>query len=149
MRELTKYALLANSEIPGIKIISLSHPYIIASVYDYHRDDERVQERMEDMVQGRYPIAKVKGYSIFLTMFTSLEPCNNPELQRAELNEMAQFFLEEKIGHKPGQFAKCEESGRMQEKINKFAERRLRERKRRPNEMAQFVLSERIEKKKD
>lgn len=136
MRELPRYAILTNSEIPGVKVISLERPYIIASVYDYHRDDERAQERMEDMVQGRYPIAKVKGYSIFLTMFTSLEPCNNPELQQAELNEMAQFFLEEKIGHKPGQFAKCEESGRSERKFVKKGQmnRVLRKRRKRTNE---------------
>ena len=129
MKELPKYAILTNSEIPGLKVIFLERPYIIASVYDYHRDDERARERMDDMVQGRYPIAKVKGYTVFLTMFTSLEPCNNPELQQAVLNEMADFFLKEKIGHKPGQYAKCEESGRMQSKIDRFAERRLRPRK--------------------
>lgn len=131
MRELPKYAMLANSEIPGLKVISLERPYIIASVHDYHRDDERTQERMEDMAQGRYPIAKVKGYSIFLTMYTSLEPCNDPELQTAILNEMADFFLEEKIGHKPGQFAKSQESGQTQRKIERFNERRLRERRKR------------------
>lgn len=128
MKKLPKYAILTNSEIPGLKVISLEHPYIIASVHDYHRDDERAQQRMEDMVQGRYPIAKVKGYMVFLTMFTSLESCNNPELQQAVLNEMADFFLKERIGHKPGQYAKCEESGNMQRKIEKFTERRKRER---------------------
>lgn len=134
MRELPQFAILTNSEIPGLKVISLEHPYIIASVYDYHRDDERAQQRMEDMVQGRYPIAKVKGYTVFLTMFTSLESCNNPELQQAVLNDMADFFLKEKIGHKPGQYAKCEESGNMQRKIEKHNERRLRERRKRTNE---------------
>jgi len=133
MRELPKYAILTNSEMPGIKVISLERPYIIASVYDYHRDDERAQERIEDMAQGRYPIAKVKGYMVFLTMFTSLEPCNNPELQTALLNEMADFFLEEKIGHKPGQYAKCEESGQTQRKFERVAERRKRERIKRTN----------------
>ena len=136
MREIPKYAILTNSEMPGIKVISLERPYIIASVYDYHRDDERAQERIEDMVQGRYPIAKVKGYMVFLTMFTSLEPCNNPELQQAVLNEMADFFLEEKIGHKPGQYAKCEESGQTQRKFERVRENqiRIRERRKRTNE---------------
>lgn len=132
--DLPKYALLSHSELPGLKVISLERPYIIASVHDYHRDDERARERMDDMAQGRYPIAKVKGYTVFLTMFTSLEPCNNAELQQSILNEMADFFLKEKIGHKPGQFAKCEESGRMQNKIERFAERRLRERIKRTND---------------
>lgn len=136
MRELPKYAILTGEGFIGLKVISLEHPYIIASVFDYHRDDERAQQRMEDMAQGRYPIAKVKGYMVFLTMFTSLEPCNNPELQQAVLNEMADFFLEEKIGRKPGQYAKCEESGRTQRKFERVAEQRkvLRERKRRMNE---------------
>lgn len=128
MREIPKYAILTNSEMPGIKVISLERPYIIASVYDYHRDDERAQTRLEDKAQGRYPIAKVEGYTIFLTMFTSLEPCMNTELQQAVLNEMAQFFLEEKIGHKPGQYAKCEESGQTQRKFERVAQRIKRER---------------------
>jgi hypothetical protein len=136
MRELPRYAFLTHSEVPGIKVISLERPYIIASVLDYHRDDDRVQERMEDMVQGRYPIAKVNGFAIFLTVFTSLEPCSDPELQQAELNEMAKFFLEEKIAHRPGQFAKCEESGKLQRKVDRFnvQNRVLRERKKRTND---------------
>ena len=134
MRELPKYALLSGDGFVGLKVISLSHPYIIASVHDYHRDDERARERMDDMAQGRYPIAKVKGYTVFLTMHTSLEPCGNQELQQATLNEMAQYFLEDKIAHKPGQYAKCEESGSMQRKIDRFAERRLRPRKNRDND---------------
>lgn len=124
MRELPRYAMLAHSEMPGFKVISLERPYMIASVFDYHRDDERVQERMDDMVQGRYPIAKVKGYTVFLTVFTSLEPCSNPEIQQAELNEMARFFLEEKIRHKPGKFMKSEESGRSERKFMREGERR-------------------------
>lgn len=136
MRELPRYAMLAHSEMPGFKVISLERPYIIASVFDYHRDDERVQERMEDMVQGRYPIAKINGYSVFLTVFTSLEPCSNPEIQQAELNEMARFFLEEKISRKPGQFAKCEESGQLQRRIDRAGQRNkvLRERRKRTND---------------
>lgn len=136
MRELPKYAILTNSEMPGIKVISLERPYIIASVYDYHRDDERAQERMEDMVQGRYPIAKVKGYTVFLTMHTSLEPCSNQELQKATLNEMAQYFLEDKIAHKPGVYARCEESGKTQKKFERVRENqiRIRERRKRTNE---------------
>lgn len=134
MRELPQYAILTNKELAGAKIISLERPYIIASVFEYHRDDERVQERMEDMVQERYPIAKVKGYSIFLTMFSSLEPNNNAELQRAVLNEMAEFFLEEKIGDKPSRYMKCQESGRDEKRITKDTHRRIRERIKRSND---------------
>ena len=85
--DLPKYAILSGDGFSGLKVISLEHPYIIASVHDYHRDDERARERMDDMVQGRYPIAKVKGYTVFLTMHTSLEPCSNQELQKATLLE--------------------------------------------------------------
>ena len=136
MREIPKYAILTNSDMVGIKVISLERPYIIASVYDYHRDDERAQERMDDMVQGRYPIAKVKGYTVFLTMLSSLEPCSNQELQKATLNEMAQYFLEDKIAHKPGVYARCEESGQTQKKFERVRENqiRLRERRKRTNE---------------
>ena len=125
MRELPKYAILANGELGG-KVIQLERPYIIASVYSYKRDDERVQEKIEDMVQGRYPIAKVKGYTIFLRAYTSLEPCNNRELQQAVLNEMAQFFLAEKIVEKPGQFMKSEESGVVEKRIVGEGHRRQR-----------------------
>lgn len=134
MRELPQYAILTNSELAGAKVISLERPYIIATVFEYHRDDVRAQERMEDMVQERYPIAKVKGYSIYLTMFTSLEPNNDSEFQKAVLNEMAEFFLEEKIEAKPSKYMKCQESGRHEKKITKETHRRIRERRKRTNE---------------
>jgi hypothetical protein len=134
MRELPRFAFLSNSEIPGIKIISLEFPYIIASVIEYNRDDERKEEMMESMVQGRYPIAKIKGYSIFLKVFTSLEPCDDPEIQQEDLNDMAQFFLEEKISRKPGQFMKSEESGKAERAITRQGERMKRERIKRTKE---------------
>ena len=134
--DLPKYAILSGDGFSGLKVISLEHPYIIASVHDYHRDDERSRERMDDMVQGRYPIAKVKGYTVFLTMHTSLEPCSNQELQKATLNEMAQYFLEDKIAHKPGQYAKCEESGQTQRKFERVRREQinLRHRKNKSND---------------
>ena len=99
MKELPTYAILAGEELGG-KIISLEKPYIIASVHSYKRDDERVQEIMEAMAQERYPIAKVKGYTIFLTLYSSLEPCKDPQFQKEILEEMAGFFKEEKIKDK-------------------------------------------------
>ena len=136
MKQLPRFAFLSGDGFAGLKVISLNHPYVIASVFDYHRDDERAQERMDDMVQGRYPIAKVKGYKIFLTTLTSLEPCNDRDFQQELLNEMAQYFLEDKIAHKPGLYAKCEESGLTQKRIERFEQNqmRLRERKKRSND---------------
>lgn len=125
MRDIPKFGILSNGELSG-KVISLERPYIIASVHTYKRDDEKVEDRMEDMVQGRYPIAKVKGYAVFLTMYTSLEPNNNREFQQAVLNEMAQFFLEEKIKAKPGLFMKSEESGKNERRIVAEGHRRQR-----------------------
>lgn len=134
--DLPKFAILSGDGFTGVKVICLERPYIIASVFDYHRDDERAQQRMEDMVQGRYPIAKVQGYMVFLTMLSSLEPCGNQELQQAVLNDMAQYFLEDKIAHKPGLYAKCEESGQAQKKFDRVRrdQIRLRERKKKTNE---------------
>lgn len=128
MRELPKYAMLASSEIDRPKVICLERPYIIASVRDYKRDDERVSERLEEMAQERFPIAKVKGYTIFLTVYSSLEPCGDPVLQQKTLNEMADFFLDEKISRKPGLYMKCEESGAVERKIVSTG-RIMRERK--------------------
>ena len=125
MKEIPKYAILAGEQLGG-KIISLEQPYLIASVHTYKRDDERVQDRMEDMVQGRYPIAKVKGYSIFLTPYTSLEPCGDPAFQKEILDDMAEFFMEEKIRQKPGQFMKREESGRVERASVREGHRRQR-----------------------
>ena len=133
MKQLPKYAILAGEELGG-KIISLEKPYIIASVHSYKRDDERVQEIMEDMVQGRYPIAKVMGYTIFLTLYSSLEPCRDHEFQKEILDEMAEFFKEEKISKKPGQFMKSEESGAIEKKIVREGHRRQRIKREKVNE---------------
>ena len=128
MKNLPRYALLNSLEFDSNKVFQLERPYIIASVWEYKRDDERVESRIEDMVQERYPIAKVKGYSIFLTTYSSLEPCDDPLFQREVLNEMAEFFLNERIAHKPGQYMKSEESGEVQERIERTG-RIMRERR--------------------
>lgn len=125
MKQLPEFAILANGELGG-KIIMLEKPYIIASVYSCKRDDERVQELMDDMVQERYPIAKVKGYTVFLKVYSSLEPCSDKEFQTSILKEMTEFFMEEKIKQKPGQFMKSEESGRVERKIVNEGHRRQR-----------------------
>ena len=92
MKQLPKYAFLQSNELEGKKVICLERPYYIADVRTYKRDDEYVSRCLEDMAQGRYPIAKVKGYTIFLKMFTSIEPNSNQELQQIILNEMANFI---------------------------------------------------------
>lgn len=106
MKELPKYAFLTNSVgFTGMKVIQLERPYMIASIYEVNKNrPDLVDEFLEDMVQGRYPIAKVKGYTIFLKMFTSLEPNNNWQLQQETLHEMADFVLSERIEKKLGQF---------------------------------------------
>ena len=129
MRQLPKFAILTNNDIPGIKVISLQHPYIIASVHDFRRDDEQVAERLDDMAQERFPIAKIPGYTIFLTMYTSLKPTNNKALQQVTLDEMAQFFYEQKVLSKPGLYMKCEESGKLEKKILRESEIRKRNKK--------------------
>lgn len=133
MRETPKFAILANGELGG-KIILLEKPYIIASVHSYKRDDERVQEIMEDMVQGRYPVGKIKGYTVFLTIYTSLEPCGDRAFQKEILDEMAEFFMEEKIRQKMGQFMKSEESGTVERKIVREGHKRQRIKRVIPNE---------------
>lgn len=129
MRELPKYAILTDNDIPGIKVIQLERPYIIASVHDYKRDDPRVEDYMEAMAQERFPVAKVKGYTVFLTMYTSLEPNSDSAYQKEILNEMADYFLSGKIAKKPGQFMKSEESGRDEIRYDKDRIIRLRERR--------------------
>ena len=106
MKELPKYAFLTNSVgFTGMKVISLTYPFIVASIYEVNKNrPDLVDGYLEDMAQGRYPIAKVKGYSIFLKVYTSLEPCRDTPYMQAVLNEMAQFVLTERIEKKPGQF---------------------------------------------
>jgi hypothetical protein len=130
MKQLPKYAYLESSELEGYKIISLEKPYCIASVHIYRREYEGVNDWLENMAQDRYPIAKVKGYTIFLTMFSSLEPNSDKEFQKAVLNEMADFLLEDKIKVKTGTYMKSEESGKLEEKIVMHG-RVMRERKNR------------------
>jgi hypothetical protein len=106
MKELPKYGFLTSGPgFEGIKVIQLERPYFIASIYEVKTHDaERVDSLLEDMAQGRYPISKVKGYTVFLKMYSSLEPNSNRELQQSVLNEMAEFVLAERIQAKLGQF---------------------------------------------
>jgi hypothetical protein len=138
MKELPKYGFLTSGPgFEGIKVIQLERPYLIASIYEVKTHDaERVNQFLEDMAQERFPISKVKGFTVFLKLFSSLEPNNNREFQQAVLNEMADFVLTERIQVKPGQFRKCddtERSAKYCEKV-KREEIRLRHRKHKTNE---------------
>ena len=132
MRQLPKFAFLSGEGITGLNVIMLEHPYLIATVYDVnrHKEDE-VEAFMEDLIQERYPIAKVKGYTIFLTMCSSLAPNNNREFHKAVLNEMAAYFLENRVLKKPGLYRMSDESGKSEKKFDPTIqkERRLRIRK--------------------
>ena len=114
MRELPKYAFLTNpAEFNGVQVIMLEYPYLIASIYEFKlNDEEKIEEFMCAKAQERYPVGKVSGYSIFLKVFTSLEPNNNREFQQAVLDEMAEFVLTERVQRKIGQFRMSDESGR-------------------------------------
>lgn len=133
MKELPKYGFLTSGPgFEGIKVIQLERPYLIATVYEIKTNDaERVDSLLEDMAQGRYPISKVKGFTVFLKTYSSLEPNNNREFQQAVLNEMAEFVLTERIQVKPGQFRVYDENritslGSEQPKEYKMRERRPR-----------------------
>lgn len=130
MKQLPKYAFLQSDELEGKKIICLEPPYFIANVRTFKRDDEYVSNFLEDMAQGRYPMAKVKGYTIFLRMFTSLEPCNDTRFQKSVLDDMAEWFYSEVVLVKTGTYMKSEETGVLEERIV-MRGRVMRERKNR------------------
>ena len=106
MRELPKYALLTDTVgFKGMKVISFERPYIIASIIEISKSQtERLNDLLEDMAQDRYPIAKVQGYSIFLKVYSSLEPCGDANYQKKILRDMADYVLRGRIATKPGQF---------------------------------------------
>lgn len=130
MKQLPKYAFLQSEELEGKKIICLESPFFVANVRTLKRDDGYVNHFLEDMAQGRYPIAKVKGYTIFLTMYTSIYPNNDPILQQSVLDDMAEWFYTEQVMVKTGTYMKSEESGKLEEKIV-MRGRVMRERKNR------------------
>lgn len=119
MRELPKFMFLTHPDMDGVKIISTEHPYLIAEAYQIRKTQENlIDSFLEDMVQGRYPMSKVPGYYVFLRMYTSLEPCNDRDLQQRVLDEMAQFFLVERVEKKMGLYNQYSESDKsLKEKI--------------------------------
>lgn len=135
MRELPKYGFLTSPDFESVKIISLEPPFFIANVSEISTTHpERVDACIEDMVQGRYPISKVKGYTIFLRIFTSLEPNNDTEQQQRVLNEMAEFYLNERVLQKVGKYSKYDESGRTIRQAAEARDRAIRERRTRRGE---------------
>lgn len=50
-------------------------------MFDINKDNQNeLKVFQDDIAQARCPIAKVKGYTIFLKMYSSLKPCNDNEL---------------------------------------------------------------------
>ena len=137
MKQLPKFMFLTHPEIEGMKIITTERPYLVATVYQIGKTQyEMIDSFLEDMAQGRYPMSKVPGYYIFLRMFTSLEPCNDAAYQQEVLDEMAQFFLKERVEQKMGLYHKNSESDkplleRIRERDERPTERVLRPRKNR------------------
>lgn len=128
---------LTHPEVEGMKIIMTERPYLVATVYQVGKTQyDMIDSFLEDMAQGRYPMAKVPGYYIFLRMFTSLEPCSDAAYQQEILDEMAQFFLKERVEQKMGLYHKNSESDkplleRIRERSEQPTERVLRPRKNR------------------
>ena len=111
MKQLPKFMFLSHPEVDGLKIIMTEYPYLIAEVHEIKKTrDDLIDAYLEDMAQGRYPMSKLPGYYIFLRMFSSLEPCNDTGFQQNILNEMAGFFLTERVEQKIGLYHKCSES---------------------------------------
>lgn len=111
MRDLPKFAFLTNSiGFKGMKVLCLEHPYVIANLYEAKvKDIEEVSCFMDDLVQKRFPMSKVNGYTIFLRVYSSLEPCSDNEYQQQILDEMADFVLTERVHKKLGLFkGSCE-----------------------------------------
>lgn len=131
MRDLPKYAILTNSEtFVGMKVIQLEYPYMIASVFDVNRHhEEKLNEFLEDMAQERYPMAKVDGYTIFLKPYATLEPNDDWDLHGQVLEEMAEYFLNERVLRKPGLFRMSEESGVAERKFDPARQKSIRERR--------------------
>mgnify|MGYP006932893437 CR=1 FL=1 len=137
MRELPKYAILTGEGFMGVKVICLEAPYLIASIYDINRhDEEKVDDFLESMAQGRTPIAKVPGYTIFLKVLTTMETCPDRAYQQSMLNEMTQYVLGNRILKKPGLYRMSEQSGKSEKKFDPERQRqiRLRERRKKMNE---------------
>ena len=133
MKQLPRFAFLDSLELEGKKIICLEPPYFVANVRTLKRDDEYVSHFLEDMANERSPMAKVKGYTIFLKMYSSLEPNDNWDEQQAMLDEMADWFYTERVMVKKGTYMKSEETGILEEKIV-MKGRIMRERKKRSND---------------
>ena len=117
MKQLPKFAFLDSLDLEGKKIICLKPPYFIADVRTLKRDDKYVSHFLEDLANERFPMAKVKGYTIFLRMYSSLEPNNSYAEQQDMLNEMAEWFYKERVLVKTGTYMKSEETGILEEKI--------------------------------
>ena len=133
MKKLPKYALLYGEGFIGAKVMQLERPYIIASVYDFKRDDyEHISEMQEIKLNEREPIAKVKGYTIWLRPLSSLEPNNDFYYTQDILEEMADYFLKTRIANKPGVYMKSQESGAAEKRIVSTG-RIMRERKNKVN----------------
>lgn len=133
--DLPKFAFLSGEGFVGIKVMCLEPPYLIASIYDINRHDvEKVEDFMENMAQGRVPMAKIPGYTIFLKVLTTMESCPDRAYQQSILKEMTQYVLENKIQKRPGLYRMSEESGRAEKKFDPERQKILRERRKRTNE---------------
>ena len=97
MKQLPRFILVSHPDLPQTMVLETRPPYIVASPYCVpKKDTDKVDSFLTSIANGRVTAVKVPGYTIFLTLWGSLQHRlpDTPEEAKALLREMANFYKE-------------------------------------------------------
>lgn len=111
MAKIARYFMVENFDEHPAQFILDTEAGAYGYVYlvDY-RDEKSIEENMMKIVNGSCPFAKVPGYYIFVGLQANTSGRRfSIEEANVILRGMAQFFLDYRIGKKPGRYIKNKE----------------------------------------
>lgn len=95
MKPLPRFILVSHPDLPQTMVLDTRPPYIVGSPYCIPKKDaDRVDDFLTSMANGRVVAAKIPGYTIFMTLWGSLQHRlpDTPDEARALLREMGDFY---------------------------------------------------------
>jgi len=95
MKPLPRFILVSHPDLPQTMVLETRPPYIVGSPYCIpKKDGDRVDGFLTSIAHGRVTAVKIPGYTIFLTLWGSLQHRlpETPDEAKALLREMADFY---------------------------------------------------------
>lgn len=103
MKLTDEYFFLERADSRDNLILQNKEPYLVGKIWMF-----RTNEELQAYI-GAYAVAKVPGYRILISSFTSLRPCEDSPPVQTAINGMAAFYYAIRIADNEGRYNRYKE----------------------------------------